>query len=78
MRHNDHKKALFEERSERVTMDLITTTNQTITTCAIMEVGLSPYDDKRFVMNDKINTLAHGHFEIPLLKDDDDNFCDIN
>ena len=51
MKHNDYKRALFEEKSERVTMNLITSTNQTITTCTIMKVGLSPYNDKRFVMN---------------------------
>ena len=24
--------------------------------------GLCPFDDKRFVLNDGINTRAHGHF----------------
>ena len=78
MRHNDYKRALFEEKSERVTMNMIISSNQTITTCSIMKERLSRYNDKRFVMNDKINTSAHGHYEISLLKDNDDIFCDFN
>ena len=29
------------------------------------KVSLSPFDDKRYVLHDKINTLAYGHFKIP-------------
>ena len=28
------------------------------------KVSLSPFDDKRYVLDDKINTLAYGHFKI--------------
>ena len=55
MRHNDYKRynrALFVEKSEIVTMDMITSSNQDIKTCTIIKVGPLPYDDKRFVMND--------------------------
>ena len=75
MRHNDYKRTLFEEKSERFTLNMITSSNQTITTCNIMKVRLSPYDDKRFVMNDKIKTSTHGHYEISLLKDNNDIFA---
>ena len=30
--------------------------------------GLSPFDDKRYVLSDGINTLAHGHFKIKQLR----------
>ena len=65
------------EKNERVIMNMITSNKLIIKSCTIMKVGLSPYDDKRFIMNDKI-TLAHRHYKIFLLKDDDDNFCDFN
>jgi hypothetical protein len=25
---------------------------------------ISPYDDKRFILEDGVNTLAHGHYKI--------------
>ena len=28
----------------------------------IINTGLSPYDDERYVLNDKITTLAHGYY----------------
>ncbi len=43
-----------------VTMDMITSYQISF----ILKVGIPQYDDKRFVMNDKINKLAHGHYEI--------------
>ena len=27
------------------------------------KIGLSPYDDKRFILDDGISTLAHGHYK---------------
>ena len=31
----------------------------------INKVALSPFDDKRYILEDKINTLAWGHHKIP-------------
>jgi hypothetical protein len=37
----------------------------------ILKVGLSPYDDKRYFMMDKVSTLAHGHKDIIKLRKED-------
>jgi hypothetical protein len=37
-----------------------------LTTQEIHKTGLSAYDDKRYVLDDNINTLAHGHWRIPV------------
>jgi hypothetical protein len=40
-----------------------------------LKTGLSPYDDKRYVLNDKVSTLAYGHYLCTLDNDFDcDNF----
>jgi hypothetical protein len=28
------------------------------------KIALSPYDDKCFILEDGVNTLAHGHYKI--------------
>ena len=32
------------------------------------KTGLCAYDDKRFVLNDNVRTLAHGHWRIEALR----------
>ena len=32
-------------------------------TYSIQKIGLSAFDDKRFILGDAIHTLAHGHYE---------------
>ena len=45
--------------------------NQQLFSQAINKIGLSPYDDKRYVLGDKITTLAHGHCKIEKLRTED-------
>ena len=35
-----------------------------IYTANLNKVGLSPYDDKRYILEDGITTLAYGHYHI--------------
>ena len=28
------------------------------------KIGLSPYDDKRYILNNRCDTLAHGHYRV--------------
>jgi hypothetical protein len=33
-------------------------------TVNINKIGLSPYDDKRYILEDGVETLAYGHYSI--------------
>jgi hypothetical protein len=63
LRHRQYYDALFNEESNTVEMAQIRSHLHEIRTVKIKKTGLSPYDDKRYVLNDKITTLAHGHYE---------------
>ncbi len=64
MLHDCYLAALYEEKSTLATMQRIASKNHTVTTVSVTKTGLSPYDDKRFVLDDKISTLAYGHYKI--------------
>jgi hypothetical protein len=58
--HQQYLDALFNEISNVLSMQQIRSENHTLMTVNVRKTGLSPYDDKRYVLQDKINTLAHG------------------
>ena len=51
-------------------MNLIRAFKHVVTTNKVRKVGLSPFDDKRYVLDDKVATLAHWHYAIDFLKTD--------
>ena len=64
MLHSSYREALFGETSSTAIMQRITSKNQRVYTVRLEKVGLSPYDDKRYVLEDKVGTLAYGHHRI--------------
>lgn len=42
----------------------IKSNRERVTEKGITKTSLSPYDDKRHILNDGVNTLAHGHYSI--------------
>ncbi len=64
MMHECYTTALFDEKTSVSTMQQIRSKNHQVFTMTINKVGLSPYDDKRYVLDDKVSTLAHGHYRI--------------
>ncbi len=64
MRHEQFKEALFEEKRSSVILNRIGSKNHDLFTMEITKLGLSCYEDKRYVLNDKITTLAYGHCQI--------------
>ena len=58
-RHDMYREALFEEERSTVEMNLIRALKHVVTTNRVRKVGLSPFDDKRYVLNEKVTTLAH-------------------
>ena len=68
LRHDMYRETLFEEERSTVTMNLIRASKHVVTTNKVRKVGLSPFDDKRYVLDDKVTTLAHWHYAIDFLK----------
>ena len=64
LRHALYARALMDECTESSTMRQIRSFNHEVYTTEMVKVSLSPYDDKRYVLNDRVSTLAHGHYKI--------------
>ena len=61
----DYKAALFgtgEDLRQHATFSSIRTTNHQVATVALTKVSLCAIDTKRFVLEDNVHTLAHGHW----------------
>ena len=63
--HEDYKTCLFEQKEQRRQMNVLRSYNHTIYTETVNKVALSPFDDKLYILEDNINTLAWGHHKIP-------------
>ena len=63
--HEDYKTCLFELKEQRRQMNVLRSYNHTIYTETVNKVALSPFDDKRYILEDNIKTLAWGHHKIP-------------
>ena len=61
LKHEAYKSVLFTETSNVIDSVQIRQFKHVVYTANIRKVGLSPFDDKRYVLPDKITTLAHGH-----------------
>ena len=65
MRHEQYFQALFDDQISTAHMTCIRSCKHDVMTVNIKKVGLLPYDDKKYVLDDKVTTLAHGHCSIP-------------
>jgi hypothetical protein len=64
----NYEAALFgataDERKQEVSFSAIRSSNHQVSTLRLRKTGLCAYDDKRFVLDDNVHTLAHGHWRI--------------
>lgn len=60
IRHEDYKNKLPQQHS----MVQIRGKEHQLQTVQLTKTSLSPYDDKRFLLEDGCTTLAHGHYRI--------------
>ena len=63
LHHEEYPQALYEGNSTTVTMQQIRSMKHDVFTVCLRKTGLSPYDDKRYVLNDKITTLVYGQYK---------------
>lgn len=68
LKMEEFKRALFgttkKELEHKVSFNLLRSSNHQMNSVRITKTGLSAIDDKRYVLNNNINTYAHGHYKI--------------
>lgn len=64
LKHQAYKQALYDYCSMRHSMNMIRSYNHRLFSVSVCKTTLSPYDDKRFVLDSGIHTLAPGHYTI--------------
>ena len=60
---NDYKDCLFDNKPSMRKMNVIRSHLHTMYTETVNKIALSPFDDKRIIREDKIHTLAYGHYK---------------
>ena len=72
VKHNinfqDYKTILFEQSMQYRKQYMLRSKNLTIYTVCINKVALSSYDDKRYILDGGLDSLAHGHWRIPEMR----------
>lgn len=64
LRLQHYKNTLFDETSVTSEMNIIRSHDHTIYCEKISKTGLSCFDDKRYLLDDGITSLAYGHYKI--------------
>ena len=64
LRHKECFDVLFDKKVVRHKMKRIQSKLHSVGTYELNKISLSCFDDKRFFLNDGINTLAYGHKDI--------------
>ena len=64
LRHELYRQCLFRRETQMESMNLFRTDKHQIHTVKLNKTTLSAFDDKRYIRNDGIHTLAHGHWRI--------------
>ena len=64
IRHDNYKTCLFDKNQTKRSMNQIRSYGHEIYYIKLNKITLSPYEDKRFILEDGVNTLAHGHYKI--------------
>jgi len=66
MNFNDHYRCLFGDKSLKVKTDNVSTRSfkHKLKTIKSSKLTYNSFDDKRVILEDKVHTLAHGHYRI--------------
>ncbi|KAL5259617.1 hypothetical protein ACHWQZ_G009911 [Mnemiopsis leidyi] len=62
--HEDYRRVLKEKVTTCCVNRTIRSYNRTLYSIEIKKRGLFAFDDKKFIMNDGINTLSYGHYKL--------------
>ena len=64
MKHEQYKTSLFQGKATCVIGHIIRRYDHELYSEKVRKVALCQFDDTRYVKNDGITTLAHGHYSI--------------
>jgi hypothetical protein len=64
LNHSHYRDCLLSHRIHMCQTNQIRSFNHQLYTTSLKKIGLSPYDDKRYVLSNGVDTLAHGHWQI--------------
>jgi hypothetical protein len=64
MHFNDYKQTLMDQSRQYRKQYMLRSKNHTIYTVCINKVALSSYDDKRYILDGGLDSLAYGHWRI--------------
>ena len=64
MKHEQYKTSLFQGKATGVVEHIIRNYDHELYSEKVKKVALCQFDDKRYVKNDGITTLAHGYYSI--------------
>ena len=62
--HEDYKKCLFTGKEQLRKMNIIRSHRHEVYTEELNKVALCPSDDKRYILEGGVHTLALGHYKI--------------
>ena len=60
--HDLYRGALLNHRDHYITQKILRSFNHTISNVTQHRIGLTAYDDKRYILRDGVSTRAHGHY----------------
>ena len=63
IRHDNYKICLFDKKQTKASMNQIRSNGHEIYSIKLNKIALSPYDEKRFILEDGVSALAHGHYK---------------
>ena len=64
IRHRDYLDVLFNKKTLHHRMNTIRSESHQINSYHLNKVSLSPYDDKRYLLDDGVTSLSYGHYLI--------------
>lgn len=67
LKHDTYRDCLFQQTSLKHEMNFIRSHCHQLYSITVNKTTLSPYDDKRYVLEDGFHTFARGHYKIPKL-----------
>ena len=63
-KHQHYKQCLFNREIRMSTMNQIRSYGHQLYNISINKLGIPPFDDKRYILDDGISSLAYGHWRI--------------
>ena len=64
IQHEHYRQCLFKDQKLYVSMKTFRSYDHEIKTIRQTKSALVNFDDKRYILNDGVKTLAHGHYNI--------------